>query len=152
MGSLTALVNLGIMYENGRGNKLNYHKALEYYQEAAMKNYPDAFYHIARFYECGLGIRRNKKKAMEIYLYSSRLGVEEAEAKIEELVSKGIVKNEFLQQAQEILEDYIKDEIKDCISDIVSNAVDKIVDEEGSIIGDAIGDAVAEVVMAGFDD
>lgn len=152
MGSLTALVNLGIMYENGRGNKLNYHKALEYYQEAAMKNYPDAFYHIARFYECGLGIRRNKKKAMEIYLYSSRLGVEEAEAKIEELVSKGIVKNEFLQQAQEILEDYIKDEIKDCISDIVSNAVDKIVDEEGSIIGDAIGDAVAEVIMAGFDD
>ena len=104
MGNLTAIVNLGIMYENGRGSKLNYHKALEYYQEAALKATQLHFYHIARFYERGLGIRRNKKKALEIYLYSARLGVEEAEAKVEELTSKDVVKDEFLQQAQEYLE------------------------------------------------
>lgn len=94
-----------------------------------------------------MGIRKNHKKALELYIYALKLGYKKAEVKIKEL--KETQSQRGNSPSQTYLEDTIKDLVKECISDIVSEAVDKFVDEDGTIISEVAGAIAAEVIVGG---
>jgi len=101
-------------------------------------------------YEYGLGVKRNKRKANELYSIAASFGIEEAKKRLRRnhFLSQG----DLLKYGQDLLKDYLKDQLEDCISDLVSYAVDKVIDENGSIIGDIVGDITADLITSLFFD
>ncbi|MBQ4401377.1 MAG: SEL1-like repeat protein, partial [Synergistaceae bacterium] len=73
-----ALNNLGRMYEEGRGVKQDYKKALEYYIKGAGNGNIYAMTNLARIYENGLGTKKDMKKALDFYRKASAEGSAQA--------------------------------------------------------------------------
>lgn len=79
MGDVNALLNLGYMYLYGKdGVEMNYKKAFEYYQRAAMYNDDIALNNLGSIYYSGIGVRKNLSKAVELFSKASELGNIEA--------------------------------------------------------------------------
>ena len=73
---------LAYAYENGTGTEIDSALAREYYEKAANRRYPDAVLAMARVYEYGtLNSVKDPKKAMQMYLLASDLGVAGAKTK-----------------------------------------------------------------------
>ena len=138
------------MYQNGDYFARNYHKAFEYYIEAAKEGHPAALYNLGKLYENGYGIKRNKPFAKKLYCAAASLGDDEAKERVLQMTSNTATLQEIQEIGIEFLQDYAKDKLKDLISDLVANAVDKILDEDGSIVSEVVGDIVADGIMKGF--
>ncbi len=86
-GNAEAQYNLGWMYHNGYGLRINDKKSLLWWQEAAHQDYPDAIFSLAIFY-----YERGKKKdipiALEYLLRSALLDNDEALLLLAQLISK----------------------------------------------------------------
>ncbi|QCE34643.1 sel1 repeat family protein [Acetobacteraceae bacterium] len=66
-GNAEAQMNLGFLYDVGRGVPQNYEKAAEYYQKAANQGDAAAQCNLGILYENGQGVPQNYEKAAEYY-------------------------------------------------------------------------------------
>ncbi len=62
-----AMVNLGWMYETGKGVNKNESMALKYYTDASMLNHSGGQYNLGNMYYRGLGCNKDLKIALEYY-------------------------------------------------------------------------------------
>lgn len=76
-GFVSALSQLGWLYDNGLGVDVDYAKALDYYQQAAEKGDPVGLYNLGWLYEYGKGVEKDSEKAKDYYKKSARAGNEE---------------------------------------------------------------------------
>ena len=76
---------LGFCYLTGKGVKLDYSKAFEYYQRAANLNSPEGIYYLALCYENGYGVSYNHDTAVNYFKKAADLGNEKAIDYINEL-------------------------------------------------------------------
>lgn len=67
-GCLMAIVNLGKMYQYGRGTKVNCSEAAKYYQMAIDKNYDDGYSKMGDLYADGCFGEKDRLKAIHIWL------------------------------------------------------------------------------------
>lgn len=67
-GSIIALVNLGKMYQYGRGTKVDVFKASEFYNRAVNKKFDDGYNKLGELYSDGLLGKEDKLKAVRIFL------------------------------------------------------------------------------------
>ena len=81
-GNLTAICNLGYMYEAGLGVDRDVYKAVEYYTDAAEKGNARAMYNLGVCYELGVGILRNETKAAEWFKKAAEKGDSYAKKKL----------------------------------------------------------------------
>ncbi len=78
-GNIEAQYNLGWMYHNGYGLRVNDHLALEWWRLASGQGHSDASFSIGMLYDLGEGqISRNPQKAVDYYLLAARDHHEEA--------------------------------------------------------------------------
>lgn len=66
-GKPSALYQLGVIYEEGRYERTNMRKAIEYYEEAAAFQYDSARFALGRLYEIGKGVPQDFGKALTYY-------------------------------------------------------------------------------------
>jgi TPR repeat protein len=66
-GDHKAMVNLGWMYETGKGLNKNESMALKYYTDASMLNHSGGQYNLGNMYYRGLGCNKDLKIALEYY-------------------------------------------------------------------------------------
>ena len=69
-----AQVNLGLMYDDGRGVEQNYEKALELYRKAAEQGHITAQNIIGNMYENGRGVEQNYEEAAKWYRKAAEQG------------------------------------------------------------------------------
>ena len=83
-------VNLGLLYEDGKGVKQDYRKAKLYYEKAC-RNLNEALgcFGIGTRYNKGLGVRQNSQTAKEYYGKACDLGEQAGCNKYRELNEKG---------------------------------------------------------------
>jgi len=73
-GQSQAMLNLGILYEQGVGVSRNFTKALEWYQKAADAGEAEGYMRLAQGYEIGLGAVADMEKAVAGYEKAAALG------------------------------------------------------------------------------
>ena len=66
-GNAGAMINLGLLYDNGHGVAQDYAKAREWYEKAAAKGNADAMANLGLLYENGQGVAQDYAKAREWY-------------------------------------------------------------------------------------
>ena len=64
-GDAAAMGNVGIMYANGRGVRLDYSEANKYFLMAANRGDVEAMKVIAASYQEGVGVKKNLEEAMK---------------------------------------------------------------------------------------
>lgn len=73
-GSVEAAVHMGVIYENGKGVKKDYHKAKECY-EIGVEDFDSlAIYKLGTFYQEGYGVEVDYTKARKLYIEAADLG------------------------------------------------------------------------------
>lgn len=77
-GDAVGQYNLALIYENGKGQKVDYEKAKKLYIQAANLGYVKAMSHLADFYLLGLAGGRDEKQALDWYKKAASLGDSEA--------------------------------------------------------------------------
>jgi TPR repeat protein len=77
-GDVTAMYNLGVMYEKGLGVEQSYEKAFEHYEQAAHLGYVKAQYNLGVLYYNGDGMEQNIAKAKEWLTKAKAQGYEAA--------------------------------------------------------------------------
>jgi TPR repeat protein len=73
-GNYTAQLNLGVMYEKGRGVKQDYKIAVEWYRKAANQGYYKAQNNLGTMYFKGKGVKQDFKIAVEWYRKAANQG------------------------------------------------------------------------------
>ena len=58
-------MNLGILYNQGRGVRQDYHKAREWYEKAAAQGFATAQLNLGTLYNHGRGVRKNLATAKD---------------------------------------------------------------------------------------
>ncbi|MGL2876558.1 tetratricopeptide repeat protein, partial [Helicobacter pylori] len=58
---------LGIIYENGQGTRIDYKKALEYYKTACQADDREGCFGLGGLYDDGLGTTQNYQEAIDAY-------------------------------------------------------------------------------------
>ncbi len=78
-GESSGCINLGIMYDKGKGVKQDYLTAAKLYKKAC--NGGDAFgcYNLGLLYVYGRGVKQNKIKAYHYWMKAARRGITEAQ-------------------------------------------------------------------------
>lgn len=66
-GHPAAQVNLGLLYEEGKGVERDYAKALTWYRRAAAQGYAEAQYRLGLFHETGKGVAGDPDAAVDWY-------------------------------------------------------------------------------------
>jgi len=87
-GDLQATVQIGLMYEFGRGVKEDYLEALNWYTKAAEKGEPRALYLIGHMYEYGEGVTIDPDEAFVWYLKSAQLGHSSAQYEVGKIMTR----------------------------------------------------------------
>lgn len=72
---------LGKIYQEGSGVRINYQRAIQYYQKAA-REYPEAHYLIGYFYEAGSGVAKSWSTAKSYYQAAADKGHELAKKRL----------------------------------------------------------------------
>lgn len=81
-----AQVNLGRAYMNPQyGLKRDTEKGLKYMNQAAAQNNSDAMLYLGYYYETGMGVEKNKDKALEWYKKAVEHGNEAAQKRADDL-------------------------------------------------------------------
>lgn len=83
----TAFNELGLFYLSVQQN---YSKALGYFQKAASLNVPAAYNNLGYLYQNGLGVEKNKLKAIECYQKAVDLGFNDARYELNKLRKKSL--------------------------------------------------------------
>jgi len=100
LGCLVAQNELGNIYKEARlGLEQDYHKAVEYYQQASDGEYFDAINNLAYMNGQGLGVKKSRPKAMELYELAASKG------SIRAMYNLGI---SYMYGDDELEKDYIK--------------------------------------------
>jgi len=73
-GQSTAMLNLGLLYEQGLGVARNFTKALEWYQKAANAGESEAYMRVGVCYEIGIGAAVDMGKAVANFEKAAALG------------------------------------------------------------------------------
>jgi hypothetical protein len=79
-GDRYAMVDLGALYEFGRGGRLDYVEARRWYQKAADLGAKEAMESLSRLYDRGLGVRKNRQEARVWHHRAESLKAKEAKA------------------------------------------------------------------------
>ena len=87
---LTALRNLGYMYEHGEGVATNYMKAIEWYEKGASLDDAISQYNLGNIYYNGTGVEKDYTKAFEWYLKAANNGDEDAQNNIATMYFNGL--------------------------------------------------------------
>jgi TPR repeat protein len=77
-GVSEAMVELGMLYEDGIHVDQDYTKAVNYYKNAAELNNPDGMNNYAIMLDQGLGVERNRSLAMKNWILAGSMNCEEA--------------------------------------------------------------------------
>src|SRR4051794_40232492 len=72
-GSAAAQFNLGVLYENGRGTKIDFEKANELYRQASVQGDALAIGNLGMLYVRGQGVKENKIAGAALLLLSATL-------------------------------------------------------------------------------
>ena len=88
-GNISAMNNLGYMYEKGDGVDQNWQKAAEMFLKAAEKGDAQAQYNIANCYYNGWGIEKNFHEAAKWYQKAFDNGKNEAIQMINYMAGRG---------------------------------------------------------------
>jgi TPR repeat protein len=70
-GSAAAQFNLGVLYENGRGTKIDFVKANEWYRKASVQGDALAIGNLGMLYVRGQGVKENKVAGVALLLVSA---------------------------------------------------------------------------------
>ncbi len=84
-GNKSAMHNLGWMYKNGCGCKVDYAMALKLFKEAKK---PNLYYHLGDMFEKGLGCTEDLREAVKYYTKGVEIGSSMAKKRMEELVEE----------------------------------------------------------------
>lgn len=84
-----AMFNLGVMYDNGYGVKINKDKAFNYYMSAAEMKHKIAQYNLAWMYYNGDAIEKNFFEAFKFYRLSAEQGYNKAQYNLANLFYYG---------------------------------------------------------------
>jgi TPR repeat protein len=88
-GDADAQYNIGWMYMNGYGLRVNDNIALEWWQKASMQRHADASFSIAMLYSMGEGgIPKDNNKAIDYYLLALEEGHEDAISVLQSMISR----------------------------------------------------------------
>lgn len=88
-GDAYAQVNLGIMYEFGKGVAQDYYEAVKWYRLAAEQGEAIAQYNLGYMYEYGRGVAKDYTQAMRWYRQAADQGLKPAIEGYNYLKSKG---------------------------------------------------------------
>jgi TPR repeat protein len=89
-GSVSAMVDLGMMYEQGLGTAPDTAVALYWYQTAANVGLPRGMVALGRAYQNGIGVRQDYAVAMRWYLKAATVGSADAMNSIGVLHAQGL--------------------------------------------------------------
>ena len=81
-GSGMGTSNLGFCYEQGKGVRRDYLKAMEYYLKAADMGSPEGMFNVGELYERGMGVEKDIAKAAEWYKKASAAGDDDAKFRL----------------------------------------------------------------------
>jgi len=88
-GDADAQYNIGWMYLNGYGLRINDSLALEWWQKAAAQGHSDASFSIGMLYSLGEGeVPKNSDKAIDYYLIAADAGHEDAVAILKNMLQR----------------------------------------------------------------
>ncbi|EFC41815.1 predicted protein [Naegleria gruberi] len=73
-GCIKSQFNIGFLYQNGKGDKQDYSKAMEWYLKAAENGHSASQFQIGWLYKHGKGVKQDYSKAMEWYLKAAGNG------------------------------------------------------------------------------
>jgi hypothetical protein len=78
-GDVESQYNIGWLYANGNGMRVDMNKAIEWWKRAATKGYVDAEFALGLAYTTGDGIKADKEEAVKWYLKAGTKGNGEAQ-------------------------------------------------------------------------
>lgn len=88
-GNAEAQYNLGWLYHNGHGLAVSDQKALDWWEQAAAQEYPEALYALANLYRAGgRGIPKDAGRAIDYLLRAASRGDEESALLLRTLLAK----------------------------------------------------------------
>lgn len=89
-GDADAQYNIGWMYLNGYGLRINDNLALQWWEKASEQGHTDASFSIGMLYNLGEGeVRKNTKKAIDYYLIAAEDGQEDAVTILKSMMVRG---------------------------------------------------------------
>lgn len=74
-GDSDAMIQLGMVYQTGRGVEPDYTKAMDWFMQAMKKSNQEAPGNIGVLYRDGLGVEKNRKIAYTLFLYTNMYGL-----------------------------------------------------------------------------
>lgn len=90
LGNAVAMLNVGLMYAQGKGVAQNHDQAFQWYQKASDKGHKAAMYNIGMMYKNGLGTAKDAKTAVEWFKKSADKGEPWAMAHLGIMYAKGV--------------------------------------------------------------
>ena len=88
-GQSQAMLNLGLLYEQGLGVARNFTKALEWYQKAGNAGEGEGYMRAGQCYEIGIGTTADMTKAVAVYEKAVALGHVPAMSRLAEVFLNG---------------------------------------------------------------
>ena len=88
-GNADALLNLGFMYNRGKGVPQDYAKALVWYRKAAEQGYALAQFNLGLMYHKGEGVKQDNAEAVMWYREAAEQGFADAQINLGLMYSKG---------------------------------------------------------------
>jgi TPR repeat protein len=88
-GDTLSMVDLALMYQDGRGVERDYVKAREWWEKAAAKDWTTAMTGLGQLYQSGLGVEKDYVKARELYEKAAARGDARAMTRLGQLYAKG---------------------------------------------------------------
>src|SRR4051794_10850211 len=88
LGEASAMFNLGLLYENGRGVTQDYAMARDWYTKAADKGQASAMFYLGLLYENGRGVTQDYAMARDWYTKAADKDDARAMSQLEELPIK----------------------------------------------------------------
>jgi TPR repeat protein len=95
-GQPQAMLNIGMLYEQGVGASRNFTKALEWYEKAALAGEKEGYFRLGMCYEIGMGTTSDLTKAVASYEKAVEMGSLTASHKMASLyiTGQGVAKDE----------------------------------------------------------
>jgi hypothetical protein len=88
MGSASACFRVACIYMNTNNEVSNQKLAAEYFQQAVNCGHLASCFNLALMYERGVGVKRDLKKALDLYRMAASVGDQQARRKIEKLTNQ----------------------------------------------------------------
>jgi hypothetical protein len=113
-GDADAQYNIGWMYLNGYGLRINDSLALEWWKRAAAQGHVDAHFSMGMLYSLGEGeVKKDPQKAIDNYLYAAQRGNDDAVSILKAMISRNDKDirpriHEIMNQSASLFGDFMK--------------------------------------------